>query len=165
MGPQWAAGPVDPEGMRVFSLFRGRTRRPDPALAHALASAQLDAIRCAYRDGAETALHAAHWNRLAAAPLLARLLRETIDLLAGTPSPEDYEVLLDAWLEIHTTRAALSRGDRTLLRCVREAAIAYQRGASPEQAIQTGWSRHGLGGRLPTEVANGAVDLGSRVPA
>jgi hypothetical protein len=151
--------------MRVFSLFRSRSRRPDPALAHALASAQLDAIRCARRDGAEAALHAAHWNRLADAPLPARLLRETIDLLVGRPSPEDYEVLLDAWLEIQTARAALSRSERALMRCVRDAAVAYQRGASPEQAIQAGWSRHGIGDQLPPETANAAVELGSRVPA
>lgn len=151
--------------MHVLSLLRGRTRRPDPELARELAVAQLDAICCARRSGPEAALHAAHWNRLAAAPLLAALLRETIDLLAGAPSADDYEVLLDAWLEIHMARAAVSRGERVLLRCVRDAAIAYQRGASPEQAIQAGWSRHGIADQLPTEGANAAVEIGSRVPA
>ncbi len=128
--------------MSLLSLLRARTRRPDPALVCDVWSAQLEMLRSArreHRSGAARAQTIA--GRLGGAPTARELLRESMQLLMAAPSADDYEVLLDAWLEIQMARASVSRRERPVLRCVRDAAIAFQRGASPEQAMQVGW-RH-----------------------
>jgi len=78
---------------------------------------------------------------LARVPIVQRLLCETMTLLGAGRTSTEIEVLIDAWLEIGIAREQVSSADRCLLRCIRDATIAFSQGLRPEQAMRIGRSR------------------------
>ena len=155
--------------MSLRAWISRRFGGPASKLQREVLAAQLQLTRLAWREGfAAVAVHAT-WAQspilsqnktLDAAPLARRLLCESVSLLRTNPDPEDYQTQLDAWLEIETSNASIPPSERSLVRCVRDAAIAFHRGARPEQAMRVGRKRLPDASQLSTtDVTQVARDL------
>lgn len=81
------------------------------------------------------------YKGLARVPIVQRLLCETMRMLGNGRTSAEIEVLIDAWIEIEVARAQVSSDDRCILRCIRDATLAFSHGLRPEQAMRIGRSR------------------------
>ncbi|MGE0868469.1 MAG: hypothetical protein AB7P03_07905 [Kofleriaceae bacterium] len=145
--------------MGLWSWITDRFAKPEHNVQRDLLAAQLELTKVARRDGyTAAAMHAAwgsskilrRYKRLNHAPIARKLLCESVALLGSNPTPEDYQTQIDAWIEIETAAQPLPPKEKALVRCVREAAIAFHRGALPEQAMRAGRNRLPAANELPT---------------